>query len=362
MEDNEKKSIENSLVEKSVKPYAASSRETAKMMNVQGIIYNLSFVIVLGTAIFFLRSGNITQGEFVMFFGYITFSYTPFFRLASFYRSYKRASVAIKRIFWLKGLVPEAMKHGNKTIKNFRGEIEFRNVYFSYNNGVEVLKDINLKISPGETVALVGESGVGKTTLSELILGYYKPLKGQILFDGVDIRKLKLKWMREQIAVVPQEISVFNDTLISNIKYANPSASKEDIVRAAKAANAHEFIIKLPKGYRTLVGERGIKLSTGQKQRLALTMAFLKNPKILLLDEPTASLDAMSEKKVQEGINKLIHGRTTIIIAHRFSTVKNADKIVVLDKGRIVEVGRHAELMKKKGKYFQLYSLQRGID
>ena len=164
------------------------------------------------------------------------------------------------------------------------------------------------------------------------------------------------------MAIVPQEISIFNDTLINNLKYANPKASPEDIIIASKAANAHDFIMSLPKKYKTLVGERGIKLSVGQKQRIAITMAFLRNPKILILDEPTSALDAKSERNVQEGIKKLISGRTTIIIAHRFSTVKNVDKIIVLDNGKIVEVGTHKELMRNKKKYHELYSLQRGLD
>lgn len=362
MEESEKKQFLRSFIGKALPPYRDSAEKSAKLQHVQGIIYNLSFVAVLGAAIFFLRSGSITQGEFIMFFGYINLSFSPFFRLSEFYNFYKRASVAIRRIIQLKSLNPEAMKHGDKIIDEFRGQIVFRNINFSYNKDKEVLKDINLEVKSGESVALVGESGVGKSTFSELIFGYYQPTKGNIYLDGINISKLKLRWLREQIAIVPQEISTFNDTIINNIKYANPKASFDDIVRSARAANAHDFIMKLPKKYKTFVGEKGVKLSTGQKQRIAITMAFLKNPRILILDEPTSALDAKSERSVQEGIKKLISGRTTIIIAHRFSTVKNVDKIVVLDKGRIVEVGNHQELMNKKGKYYELYSLQRGLD
>ncbi len=361
MEENEKRQFLKSFIGKALPPYKDSAEKSAKLQHIQGIIYNLSFVIVLGTAIFFLRSGQITQGEFIMFFGYINLSFSPFFRLSEFYNFYKKASVAIKRIIKLKEILPEAMKHGEKTIEEFKGEIKFKNVSFSYNKNKETLSNINLKINSGESVALVGESGVGKTTFSELIFGYYQPSNGNILLDNINISELKLKWLREQIAIVPQEISIFNDTLINNIKYANPKASFNDIVRAAKAANAHEFIISLPKGYKTFVGERGVKLSVEQKQRIAITMAFLKNPRILILDEPTSALDAKSERKVQEGIKHLISGRTTVIIAHRFSTVKNVDKIIVLDKGKIVEEGNHEELMKKKGKYYELYSLQKGL-
>ena len=362
MEENEKKKFYKSFIGNALPPYKISAEKSAKLQHIQGIIYNLSFVIVLGLAIFFLRSGQITQGEFIMFFGYINLSFSPFFQLSEFYNFYKKTSVALKRIIKLRNLAPEEMKHGNKIIEHFNGEIGFKNVSFSYNKDKETLKNVNLKISSGESIALVGESGVGKSTLSELIFGYYNPSKGNILFDGIDISKLKLNWLRKQIAIVPQEISVFNDTLINNIKYANPKASFEDIVKAAKAANAHDFIMSLPKQYKTFVGERGVKLSVGQKQRLAITMAFLKNPRILVMDEPTSALDAKSERKVQEGINRLISGRTTIIIAHRFSTVKNVDRIVVLDKGKIIEVGNHEELMKKKGKYYELYSLQKGLD
>lgn len=362
MEENEKKQFLKSLIGKVLPSYKDSVEKSARLQHIQGIIYNLSFVIVLGLTIFFLRNGQITQGEFVMFFGYINLFFNPLFKLSEFYNFYKRASVAIKRIIKLESVSPEAMRHGEKIIDDFKGKITFKNVSFRYIKNKKILDNINLEIKPGESVALVGESGVGKSTLSELIFGYWQPTKGNIYLDDINISKLKLKWLREQIAIVPQELSIFNDTLINNIKYASPKASFEDIVKAAKVANAHNFIMSLPKKYKSFVGERGVKLSVGQKQRIALTMAFLKNSKILILDEPTSALDAKSERSVQEGIKRLISGRTTVIIAHRFSTVKNVDKIVVLNKGKIVEIGDHEELMKKKGEYYKLYSLQKGLD
>jgi ABC-type multidrug transport system fused ATPase/permease subunit len=297
-----------------------------------------------------------------MFFGYINLVFAPLWTLTEFYKSYKRSSVAIKKVVQFESSIPEEMKHGNKIIKDVKGEIIFKDVTFSYKRDKEVLKDINLKIEAGKNIALVGKSGVGKSTFSELILGYYKPQKGKILLDTTDISDIKLQFLREQMAIVPQDLSLLDDTLINNIRYANAFATKEEIIKAAKAAGAHEFIMKLSKDYNTLIGERGIKLSMGQKQRVALTMAFLKNPKILILDEPTSALDAESERIVHEGIKSLIKNRTTIIIAHRFSTVKNADKIVVLDKGRIAEEGNHYELMRKKGIYYKLYNLQVGLD
>ncbi|OGJ12787.1 hypothetical protein A3K62_01700 [Candidatus Pacearchaeota archaeon RBG_16_35_8] len=362
MEDQEKENFFKSLVGKALPVVRTAAERSRKVSIVQGIVHSLSFVAVLGAAIFFLREGDITPGQFVMFFGYINLAFGPFRFFGSLYRRYKRAAVAIRRFLKLRRIMPEKMKHGNEIPNTIKGEIIFDNVNFGYVKGKFVLKNINLKIKPGETIALVGKSGVGKTTLAELIMGYYQPQNGKIILDGIDISRLQLKWLRDKIAVVPQDLNLFNDTMINNLKYANPNATEKEVAQAAKAASADEFINRLPKKYHTKVGEEGIKLSMGQRQRIAITMAFLKNPKILILDEPTAALDAESEKRVQEGIQRLIVGKTTIIIAHRFSTVRNADKIIVLDKGRIAELGNHDELMKKKGIYHHLYSLQKGLD
>ena len=361
MEEKEKENIINQFAK--IFPTIKNSSATYSRVSLyQGIVYSLSFIIILSSAIFFLRQGNITDGEFIMFFGYINLVFSPLYILTEFYKSFKKGSAAIKRVIQFKAMIPETMKHGNKILRNVKGEIEFSNVKFEYTKGKPVLEGISIKIKPGKSLALVGESGVGKSTFSELILGYYKPVRGNIFFDGINMSELKLQWLREQMAIVPQELSVLNDTIINNIKYANQNASYDEIVNAAKAAGAHDFIMRLQKKYNTLVGERGVKLSMGQKQRLALTMAFLKNPKILILDEPTSALDADSERIVQKGIKNLIKGRTTIIIAHRFSTVREADKIIVLDKGKIIEEGDHQQLMKKKGKYYHLYNLQTGLN
>jgi ABC-type multidrug transport system fused ATPase/permease subunit len=362
MENVERERFKKALVSKLVPLSEKTSKKDTKLSNIQGFIYTLSFVLILGIAIFFLSNSVITSGEFIMFFGYVNLAFTPFRSIASVYRNLQKSSVAIKRFVKLGKLAPEQMKHGNKTIENLKGEIDFRNVSFEYPGRKKILNSINLKIKGGETVALVGKSGVGKSTLSELILGYYKTKEGHIYIDGVEISKLDLSWLRDQIAIVPQDLELFNTSLLKNLKYAKPWATPDEVIAASKAASAHDFINKFPKGYNSVIGEQGLKLSMGQRQRLAIAMAFLKNPKILILDEPTSALDAESEEKVQQGINHLIKGRTTLIIAHRFSTVKKADRIVVLDEGKIAEIGNHEELMKKKGIYYTLYNLQTGIN
>ena len=317
MEEKEKENIDKSMsLLKRISAYA--TKKDAELSTMQDMIYTIGFVSVLSLAILFLRSGDLTSGQFIMFFGYTNMAFAPFRHIAAIYRNFRLVTVSIKRIVNMRRMIPEEMKHGDRTIADFKGEIEFENISFKYPKGKEVLKDVSLKINAGETIALVGKSGVGKTTLSELILGYYKPDSGKIKADGVELSKLKLKWLRDQIAIVPQDLNLFNDTLVNNLKYAKPEATKEQIIQATKAAHAHEFIMNFPKKYASLVGE--------------------------------------------EGINKLIKGRTTIIIAHRFSTVRKAHRIIVLDKGRIAEVGNHYELMRKKGIYFKLYSLQKGAD
>jgi len=323
----------------------------------QQTIFGLGFVTIFGTSIFFLREGLISPGELVMFIGYVALVYRPFGRLAENYRMTRRGLVVIKRASQLLGVKPEEYDKGVE-LREIRGKVEFQNVNFSYKGGEVVLKNINFEVNPGQAVALVGESGVGKTTLIDLISRYYVPDKGKILIDNKDIQKVNLKSLRDSIALVPQEVTLFNDTIKNNIRYARINASEKEIIQAAKAANAHPFIMGFPKKYDQLVGERGIKLSTGQKQRVAIARAILRDPKILILDEATSSLDSVSEKLVQEALKRLIKNRTTFIIAHRLSTITDADKILVLEKGTIVEEGSHKDLIEKRGVYQKLYSLQ----
>jgi len=324
----------------------------------QKTVFSFGFVLIFAVSLFLLQLKIISVGELIMFIGYVNLSYSPLVELAQNYRWIKRGMTAIKRtVNLLKIKSEEYQKKKGKKLKKIKGEVEFKNVTFGYKNQ-PVLQNLSFKVKAGEVIALVGESGVGKTTLVDLISCYYKPSKGKILIDGIDITKIDLTSLREKIAVVPQEVTLFNDTIKNNIKYGKPRATEKEIIEAAKAANAHQFIEKFPKKYNQIVGERGIKLSTGQKQRIAIARALLKNPKILILDEATSSLDSKTEKLVQEALKRLIKNRTTFIIAHRLSTVTQADKILVLKNGKIVERGNHKELIKKGRFYRELYYSQ----
>ncbi len=309
-----------------------------------------------------LRSGILTPGKLIMFIGYTALLTSPLTQLADQYRMVKTAITAFKRAIKYYDIVPEKDLAFAKDLKEVKGKISFRNMSFGYKKDRLTLKNISFEVQPGEVVAIVGKSGVGKTTLCDLIARYYFPLKGQILIDDINIKKIKLKSLRDQMAFVPQEILLFNDTIKNNIRYGKISASEEKIIAAAKAANAEEFINTFSKNYNQLVGERGIKLSAGQKQRIAISRAILRDPKILILDEATSSLDSISEKLVQDALKKLISGRTTFIIAHRLSTIQSADKIIVLEKGKIVEMGNHEELMKNpEGIYRNFWELQTAL-
>jgi len=324
----------------------------------QQIILSLGFLIIFGYAIFLLKINQISSGELIMFLGYLNLVQAPLSDLLYQWISFQQGMTTIKRARELLAIKPENYNPKGKILRQVKGKVEFKNVSFGYKKKQKILTDINLMTLAGQKIAIVGGSGEGKTTLVDLISLYFIPTQGKILIDGVDIKKLNLSFLRKIIAYVPQEIILFNDTIKNNILYGKPNASDQEIIEAAKAANSDNFIEKFPKKYEQLVGERGIKLSTGQKQRLAIARALIRDPKILILDEATSSLDIESERLVQGALEKLIKNRTTFIIAHRLSTVRNADKILVLEKGKIVEQGTHKELIKKKGKYYQFYSLQ----
>lgn len=306
--------------------------------------------LAAGVILFFggrdVINGVWTPGDFMVFFYAITKMYKPIKSFASINSQIQNGLAGAERVFEIFDEKPSI--HNNTeavTLKSFNDSIVYKNVTFGYLSDKVILKNFNIEIKKGETIAIVGHSGSGKTTIANLLMRFYDPQSGNIFIDGIDIQTVKIESLREQMGIVSQDIMLFDDTIKYNISYGNFDASMEDIVKAAKNANAHDFISKLPNGYDTLVGERGMKLSGGEKQRISISRAMLKNPPILLLDEATSALDSESEKLVQNAIEKLMENRTVILIAHRLSTVKNSNKIVVMDNGCVAETGTHEALM-----------------
>lgn len=303
--------------------------------------------------------GHLTSGFLIAFLIYAINISNPIRRLSSLYANIQRALAAAQRVFDILDIRPDIEELPDaQELPSINGYVEFRDVVFHYKEDKPALDGISLEAMPGQMVAIVGPSGAGKTTIANLIPRFYDITSGAILIDGFDIRTVTLKSLREQIGIVPQETVLFNGTIYDNILYGRLDASEEDVIAAAKAANAHNFIMQMPDGYKTHVGERGAKLSGGQRQRIAIARAILKNPRILILDEATSALDTESEKLVQEAIDELMVGRTSFVIAHRLSTIRRADIILVLEKGKIVERGNHDELIALGGVYSKLYQVQ----
>ncbi|MFI5359993.1 MAG: ABC transporter ATP-binding protein [Halanaerobiales bacterium] len=319
----------------------------------------IAFTAILWYGGYEVYQGRMNPAALITYFTILLAIAQPLRSLSKLSTTIQQALAAAERIFETIDInVHIEEKEDAEVLTDVKGKVTFKNVYFAYKEGEEVLKDINLEVKPGEVVALVGPSGAGKTTLVDLIFHFYDPIKGAMYLDDKDIRDLKLASLREHIGIVPQENVLFSGTLRDNIAYGDLSATDEEIIAAARAANAHDFIMEFPDQYETIVGERGVGLSGGQRQRIAIARAILKDPEILILDEATSALDTESEALVQNALEKLMVNRTTFIIAHRLSTIKNADTIVVLDKGRIVEMGDHETLMSKRGIYYKLYQGQ----
>ena len=318
---------------------------------------NLINVVMLGAGGWMIANGSLKISDFVAFLLYVNLFMKPLLRLTVFTEMYQRGMAGFARFYVIMQIEPEIQDIPDAVeCKDVKGEITFDHVHFSYGNGV-VLRDLTLTVKPGENIAFVGETGAGKTTIASLLLRFYEPQEGRILLDGRDIRGFTQQSLRRNIGLVQQDVFLFSDSVNYNIAYGNPSASHEEIKKAACLAAADDFIEKLPEKYDTCIGERGIKLSGGQKQRIAIARTFLKNPSVLVLDEATSSLDTATEKLVQESLEKLSANRTTITIAHRLSTIVNADRIFVLRDGIVAEAGTHEQLMSKNGIYKKLYEL-----
>ena len=359
---SEQRTVE--LYEKQSEELLNEQLRAAKTANIYSPI--VSFIVMLGGLVIWGLGGywvitspeKLSLGILVAFIAYMGRFYGPVQFFANLNDSAQQALTAAERVFEILDAEPEPDFGKGVKVDGIKGELEFKNVSFFYEKSKNVLNNINLKIKLGETIGIVGATGSGKSTIANLLLRFYDPSEGKIILDGIDTKELDLEYLRLNIGYVLQEPILFRENIRNNIAYSRPEASMEEVIQAAKIANAHNFICKFPDAYDTMLGERGVGLSGGERQRISIARAILKNPRILVLDEATASVDSETEKLIQEAIERLIQNRTTIIIAHRLSTLKKADRIVVMEDGCIVELGTHEELMEKQGKFYNMVKMQ----
>jgi ATP-binding cassette subfamily B multidrug efflux pump len=321
--------------------------------------WGIGSVVVFIFSVGLIKNGDLTVGTLVAFLMYIGMFWRPIMNISNFYNTLITNLTSAERIFEILSIEPDIVSIDEDVkMPKIKGKVEFKNVTFAYDENQNVLNSVNFKINPGETIALVGPTGAGKTTIVNLISRFYDTPHGEVLIDGINVKDVNLESLRSQMGIMLQDTFLFSTTIMENIRYGKLDATDKEVMEAAKAVNAHEFIMKFEKGYQTEVSERGSRLSVGQRQLISFARALLANPRILILDEATSNIDTFTERLVQRGIQKLLHGRTAFVIAHRLSTIRDCDRIMVIDDGMIAESGTHEELMKIKGRYYELYVSQ----
>jgi len=356
---------EFSRLDESLEKYefaANKNRISLSLLNVsQTIVIMTGITIMLVLTVFGIQQNVITVGGFVVINAYMLQLYQPLNFLGTIYREIRQSLIDMENMFNLLNEKNTVVDNGKKVLDNSNAEIIFKNISFGYRPDRIIIKDISFHLEKGKSLAIVGPTGAGKSTISKLLFRFYDPNKGEILINNENIKDFKQDSLRKSIGIVPQDTVLFNDTIYYNISYGNPEASHDQIINAAKIAGIHDFIESIPDKYQTIVGERGLKLSGGEKQRVAIARTVLKNPSIFFFDEATSALDSSTEKDIIENLNKISEGKTTLIIAHRLSTVSKADNIIVIDKGEIVEEGNHPTLLAKKGLYSSMWDKQKDL-